>query len=138
VLAVRGSIGSIPGVRTDGLPPDKLFYAGGGGSVRGFAYQSAGPRDAFNMPIGGASIVEASIELRQRIGESFGVVAFVDAGAHYLTTLPDFSETPRIGAGLGVRYYTGFGPVRLDVGVPLNRRSTDASFGVYVSLGQAF
>lgn len=139
VLALRASFGTEPAVSVAGIPPDKLFYAGGGGSVRGFVYQSAGPRDAFNNPLGGASVVEASVEFRQRIGKSFGAVAFVDAGSAYPDIMPDFSLfAPRVGAGVGARYYTDFGPVRLDVGFPLNRRDGDPAFGVYVSLGQAF
>jgi translocation and assembly module TamA len=139
VIAGRAAFGTIPGGTNASIPPDKLFYAGGGGSVRGYTYQSAGPRDAFNNPLGGASLVEGSIEFRQRIGKSFGVVAFIDAGNAYLTTLPNFGENaPRIGTGVGVRYYTGFGPARLDFGIPLNKRDGDAPFGVYVSLGQAF
>ena len=139
VLAGRAAFGSIPGGTNASIPFDKLFYAGGGGSVRGFAYQSAGPRDAFNNPLGGASLVEASLEFRQRFGESWGAVVFVDAGSAYTDTLPNFSQfSPRLGAGAGVRYYTGFGPARLDVGVPLNKRDGDAPFGVYVSIGQAF
>jgi translocation and assembly module TamA len=139
VLAGRASFGTIPGGTNAAIPFDKLFYAGGGGSVRGFAYQSAGPRDAFNNPLGGASVVEGSLEFRQRIGKSFGVVAFVDSGAAYLETWPDFNElTPRVGAGLGVRYYTAFGPARIDVATPLNPRSGDGAIGVYVSIGQAF
>jgi len=138
VLAGRASIGSIPGVRTGAIPPDKLFYAGGGGSVRGFAYQSAGPRDTFFTPTGGASVIEGSIELRQRIGESFGVVAFVDVGSAYPGKIPDFALMPRIGAGIGARYYTDFGPIRVDVGFPVNRRAGDDRFGLYISLGQSF
>lgn len=139
VLALRGAFGSIPGGQNASIPPDKQFYAGGGGSIRGFTYQSAGPRDAYNNPIGGASLVEASVEFRQRIGESFGAVAFVDAGGAYSDTLPNFSQMfPRVGTGVGVRYYTGFGPLRLDLGFPLNKRQGDAPFGVYVSIGQAF
>jgi len=139
VLATRASIGTEPAISIGGIPPDKLFYAGGGGSVRGFVYQSAGPRDAFNNPLGGASVVEASVEFRQRIGKSWGAVAFVDAGSAYPYFLPDFSYAmPRVGAGVGARYYTDFGPVRVDVGLPLNRREGDPAFGVYVSLGQAF
>jgi translocation and assembly module TamA len=139
VLATRASFGTEPAVSIGGIPPDKLFYAGGGGSVRGFVYQSAGPRDAFNNPLGGASVIEASVEFRQRIGESWGAVAFVDAGSAYPDFFPDFSfAAPRVGAGVGARYYTSFGPVRVDVGFPLNRRSGDPPFGVYVSLGQAF
>jgi translocation and assembly module TamA len=139
VLATRASFGTEPALSIGGIPPDKLFYAGGGGSVRGFVYQSAGPRDAFNNPLGGASVVEASVELRQRIGKSFGAVAFVDAGSAYPDFLPNFSLfAPRVGAGAGIRYYTDFGPIRLDVGLPLNRREGDPPFGVYVSLGQSF
>ncbi|TMJ25862.1 MAG: outer membrane protein assembly factor [Alphaproteobacteria bacterium] len=139
VLAGRAAFGTIPGGTNASIPFDKLFYAGGGGSVRGFAYQSAGPRDAFNNPLGGASLVEGSIEFRQRIGESWGAALFVDAGSAYTDTMPNFSQfAPRLGAGAGVRYYTGFGPARLDVGVPLNKRDGDAPFGVYVSIGQAF
>jgi translocation and assembly module TamA len=139
VIAGRAAFGSIPGGTNAFIPPDKLFYAGGGGSVRGYTYQSAGPRDNFNNPLGGASLVEGSVEFRQRIGKSFGVVAFVDAGSAYLNTVPNFSEnTPRLGAGVGARYYTGFGPARLDVALPLNKRDGDAAFGIYVSLGQAF
>ncbi len=139
VLAGRASFGTIPGGTAANIPFDKLFYAGGGGSVRGFAYQSAGPRDAWNNPLGGASVVEGSVEFRQRIGKSFGAVAFVDAGSAYTDTIPDFSQfAPRIGTGVGVRYYTDFGPARLDVGFPLNKREGDAPFGLYVSIGQAF
>jgi translocation and assembly module TamA len=139
VLATRASLGTEPAISIGGIPPDKLFYAGGGGSVRGFVYQSAGPRDAFNNPLGGASVVEASVEFRQRIGKSWGAVAFVDAGSAYPGFFPDFSLfAPRVGAGVGLRYYTDFGPVRADVGLPLNRRDGDPPFGIYVSLGQAF
>jgi translocation and assembly module TamA len=139
VLALRASFGIEPTSNIPGIPPDKLFYAGGGGSVRGFVYQSAGPRDAFNNPLGGASVVEGSVEFRQRFGKSLGAVAFVDAGSAYPDILPNFSLFgPRIGAGVGARYYTDFGPVRLDVGFPLNARDGDPPFGIYVSLGQAF
>ena len=139
VLAGRASFGTIPGGTAANIPFDKLFYAGGGGSVRGFAYQSAGPRDAYNNPLGGASLVEGSVELRQRIGKSFGAVAFIDAGSAYTDTIPNFSQMPpRLGTGAGVRYYTDFGPARLDVGIPLNKRDGDAPFGIYVSIGQAF
>jgi len=139
VLASRASLGSEPAISIGGIPPDKLFYAGGGGSVRGFVFQSAGPRDAFNNPLGGASVVEANVEFRQRLGKSWGAVAFVDAGSAYPDFFPDFSLfAPRVGAGVGARYYTDFGPVRVDVGFPLNRRDGDPAFGVYVSLGQAF
>ena len=100
VLATRASLGTEPAISIGGIPPDKYFYAGGGGSVRGFVYQSAGPRDDFNNPLGGASVVEANVEFRQRIGKSWGAVAFVDAGSAYPYFIPDFSLfAPRVGAG---------------------------------------
>jgi len=139
VLALRASFGSEPSSNVANIPPSKLFYAGGGGSVRGFVYQSAGPRDAFNNPLGGASVVEANVEFRQRLFKSFGAVAFVDAGSAYPGMVPDFSLFgPRVGAGVGARYYTDFGPIRLDVGFPLNPQQGDPGFTIYVSLGQAF
>jgi|FEC22Drversion2_1045045.scaffolds.fasta_scaffold00193_50 translocation and assembly module TamA len=139
VLATRASLGTEPTNQIASIPPHKLFYAGGGGSVRGFVFQTAGPLDNFNNPLGGASVMEANVEFRQRFGESWGAVAFVDAGSAYPWFFPDFSIfAPRVGAGVGVRYYTSFGPVRLDVGVPINKRDSDPPFGVYVSLGQSF
>jgi translocation and assembly module TamA len=94
--------------------------------------------DQDHNPLGGISLIEANLELRQRIGENWGVVAFIDAGSAYETLYPNFKPAPRVGAGLGVRYYTDFGPIRADVAVPLNRRPSDDWFGLYVSLGQAF
>jgi len=138
VIALRASVGSMPGARKDAVPPDKRFYAGGGGSVRGFAYQSAGPRDRDRDPVGGQSIVEGSVEVRQRLTETFGAVAFVDAGTAYAGALPGKGDSPRIGAGVGVRYYSDFGPIRADVATPLNRRPGDSWFGIYLSIGQAF
>jgi translocation and assembly module TamA len=119
------------------VPLDKRFYAGGGGSVRGYGYQRIGPRDANGRPIGGSSLVEGSAELRQRVRGNIGVVGFVDAGSVGLLEAPDFSDL-RIGAGLGLRYATAIGPLRLDVGVPLNREPGDSRYGIYVGLGQSF
>ncbi len=138
VVALRASVGAMPGATKDAVPPDKRFYAGGGGSVRGFEYQSAGPRDIDHRPLGGQSVVEGSIELRQRITEKIGAVAFVDAGTTYAGPFPGKGDAPRIGAGIGARYYSEFGPIRADVAVPLNRRPGDSWLGVYVSIGQAF
>ncbi|WP_203074185.1 autotransporter assembly complex protein TamA [Falsiroseomonas ponticola] len=136
VLALRGTLGSLVGADR-AVPLDKRFYAGGGGSVRGYSYQSIGPRDARNRPDGGSSLVEGSVELRQRVSGNFGMVAFVDAGSVGQRETPSFSDV-RLGAGLGVRYATAIGPVRLDVAVPLNRQEGDAGYGIYVGLGQAF
>jgi translocation and assembly module TamA len=136
VLAARTRLGSIYGAARDRIAPSRRFYAGGGGSVRGYSYQSIGPRDLNNDPIGGKSLAEFSLEARVRFG-NFGVVPFFDAGNISTGGLPRLGGL-RMGAGIGGRYYTNFGPIRVDVGTPLNRQKGDPRIAVYVSLGQAF
>ena len=137
VLAVRGAWGAIQGASKNNVPDDELFYAGGGGSVRGFKYQFAGDLSG-GEPTGGLSLGEVSGELRYRITDSFGIVAFLDGGRAFENEYPDFSKDLFWGAGLGLRYYTAIGPIRLDAAVPLNPRSNDEDFQIYVSIGQAF
>ena len=138
VLAALGAIGASAGVSLDDMPKDHRFYAGGGGSIRGYAFQHGGPIGIHDDPIGGLSSFEASVELRYKLTETIGLVPFVDAGNVYDSSLPDLSKRLLIGAGLGLRYYTGLGPVRLDVAAPLHKRDGDRPFQIYVSLGQAF
>lgn len=138
VLAGRVKLGSIVGAPIGELPPDKLFFAGGGGSVRGYAYRNIGVITNTGDIIGGRSLIEASGEVRGRITDTIGAVAFVDAGLVGEQSFPDFSEEMRVGAGGGLRYLTGLGPIRFDAAVPLNRRSGDPSFAFYVGIGQAF
>ena len=137
ILAVRGSFGSLLGAGRADVPRHLRYYAGGGGSVRGFDYQSIGPRDERDKPSGGASVVEGSVEWRQRVYGDFGAVAFVDAGAVANSSVPDTSNL-RVGAGLGVRYYTAIGPVRADVALPVVRQPGSSGYGLYVGIGQAF
>jgi translocation and assembly module TamA len=138
VLAGRLLLGSIlSGDMNLDVPASRRFFAGGGGSIRGYGYQAVGPRFPDNTPIGGQSLFETSLELRQKVGGSFGLVGFVDAGAVGTQKYPDF-KTASVGAGVGVRYDLGFGPLRADFGVPLNRQKGDAPFQVYISIGQAF
>ena len=137
VLALRAALGSAPGADRNEITLDKRFYAGGGGSVRGYTYQSIGPRDAANRPLGGASLVEASVEWRQRLTQNWGMAAFLDAGSVAAEAKPDFSGL-RAGTGLGIRYLTAIGPLRFDVGVPMDRQKDDPSFAIYIGFGQAF
>ncbi len=136
VLAGRVRLGSILGAGTQSIAPSRRFYSGGGGSVRGYGYQLIGPRDAANTPIGGRSLTEFALEARVRLG-SFGIVPFLDGGNVYTSPTPKFSRF-RLGTGLGVRYYSSFGPIRIDVGTPINRQAGDSRITVAVSLGQAF
>jgi translocation and assembly module TamA len=136
VIAGRARLGTIVGASAPRIAPSRRFYAGGGGSVRGYGYQAIGPRDAFNDPIGGRSLAEFALEARVRFGD-FGVVPFIDGGNISTGSLPGFKSF-RFGAGVGARYYSSFGPIRIDVGTPLNRQKGDPRVAVYVSLGQAF
>ena len=119
------------------MPSDRLFYSGGGGSVRGYEYQGVNPRLPDNTPRGGLSLFETSLEVRRDIGESFGAVAFVDGGAVGFQETPNLNNM-RYAAGIGARYKLPFGPVRADLAFPLNPREGDSSFQVYISIGQAF
>ncbi|EWY38395.1 membrane protein [Skermanella stibiiresistens SB22] len=138
VAAGRFSLGSIIGSSTTDIPADKRFYAGGGGSIRGYGYQDVGPRDALGETLGGRSLVEVGAEMRVKVTDTIGIVPFIDGGNVYEDSTPDFSEELRWGAGIGARYYTGFGPLRVDVAVPLNKQPGDSSWQLYISIGQAF
>lgn len=138
VLAGRLALGSIVGAEAEEIPAHRRFYAGGGGSIRGYGYQEVGPRDAFGDPRGGRSLFEVGAELRWRVTDTIGIVPFVDGGMVFDTALPTFDEEIKWGAGLGLRYYTGFGPLRADVAVPLNREEEDDAWALYLSIGQAF
>jgi len=157
VLALRALAGQALGASEFSLPPDQRFYGGGSGTIRGYAYQAVGPLfpelpptippnpagALAGYPIGGTAITTGSVELRQRFGANWGAAAFIDAGqvSAKLKFLPD---ELRIGFGVGVRYYTPIGPIRVDVAVPTQRHANDVSpqedgvFQVYIGLGQAF
>lgn len=139
VVALRGSVGSLVGAERDEVPADERFYAGGGGSIRGIGFDLAGPLDDDDKPLGGRSVAEGSIELRSRWGENLGAVLFLDAGTVNSSVLPSGGERVLFGAGPGIRYFTPIGPVRVDLGFPLNPRAgVDDPFQLYFSLGQAF
>lgn len=135
VAAFRAEYGAFAG--SNAVPTDRLFFAGGGGTVRGYEYQSLSPNDEFGEYFGGRSLFSASAELRWRRSERFGYAAFVDLGAAGDDPGTVFSEA-KASAGLGIRYYPGFGPIRFDVAAPLNKRDGDAPLQIYVSIGQAF
>ena len=140
VLAGRVRVASIPGAPLEAIAPSRRLYAGGGGSVRGYGYREIGPLKDTGDPVGGRSLVEVSAEARIGTGLMDGaisIVPFVDAGSVGLDPVPDF-DTVKYGAGIGVRYDTGFGPLRLDVAFPLNPGPNDNWVAVYVALGQAF
>ncbi len=139
VIAMRASVGSIAGAKSARIPANERFYAGGSGSVRGYAYQLAGQIDEKNSPIGGRSIIETSLELRTRIKSDIGVVLFFDSGNVFTSITPPFGKKMFHGVGFGARYFTDFGPLRLDVGFPVKgRKKIDRAFQLYFGIGQNF
>ena len=137
VVASRVALGAIIGAPLGAIPPSRRYYVGGGGSVRGYGYQDIGPKDVNNVPVGGRSSTELALEFRYRVTKTIGVVPFFDAGSLYTSEYPKFRDF-QYGAGLGVRYYSAFGPIRFDAATPLNPRKGDPTVAIYVSIGQSF
>jgi translocation and assembly module TamA len=137
VLAGRLGLGVIAGADLAEIPSGHRFYAGGGGSVRGYAYRTVSPLVAGDI-IGGRSLFEASAEARIKITDTIGIVPFVDVGSAFASSVPDFKGFTAVGVGLGLRYLTSIGPIRLDVATPVTRRDGDRPVAIYVSIGQAF
>jgi len=138
-LAARMKFGSIVGESTAALPANKRFYAGGGSSIRGYRFQSVGPLGTANTPLGGRSLFEVSAELRAKVTDTIGGVIFIDGGNVYDDELPDLSTDLQWAIGFGGRYFTTFGPIRLDFGFPINPRDgVDDFMQFYISIGQAF
>ena len=138
VLAGRLSVANVFGGSIGDLPEDRLLYAGGGGSVRGYEFRSISPKDDDGDLTGGRSLVEGSVELRYRFMENYGIVPFFDAGTVTEDVFPSFNEPIQYAGGLGFRYYSPIGPIRADIATPLNPRSDDEPVAFYISIGQAF
>ena len=137
VLAERIHVGDIFLGTIPAVPASRRFYSGGGGSVRGYGYQDVGPRFPNNSPEGGISLVETTVELRQKLFGPIGGVLFADSGV--LGSTQTFNlKAAAAGVGAGLRYDLGFAPLRFDVAVPVERRAGDASVQVYISIGQSF
>lgn len=139
IAAGWARIAVIRGAGLAEVPADRRLYVGGGGSVRAYGFQLAGPVDDAGDPTGGLSALAFGAELRARLTDAIGIVPFIEAGNAYASPWPEPDNGLLWGAGLGLRYHTPIGPVRADVAVPINpRRGIDDSFQVYLSLGQAF
>jgi translocation and assembly module TamA len=140
VLAGRLQAGAILGTKLTNTPRDDLFLSGGGGTVRGQPYQSLGInllRGAVNYQVGGTYFMAGSVELRTKVTETIGIVGFVDAGRVDVDGFFSAAGDWHGGAGLGLRYSTGFGPIRLDVAAPVGGK-TGKGVQIYVGLGQSF
>ena len=138
-FALRGQLGSVAGPTLATAPTDFLFYSGGGGTVRGQDYQSLGVDLGGGQEIGGRSFLGLSGEVRVKTGDKLSVVGFIDAGYIGSEAFPDGSTGNwHSGAGLGVRYDTGIGPIRVDLGIPVSGPGDNTGFELYIGIGQAF
>ncbi len=136
-FAGRLQLGAVTGAALLGTPRDYLFFSGGGGTVRGQPYQSLGiPLLRGTSDIGGSLFLGASVELRARFGRGWGAAVFADYGQIAVMGQAGTDDW-HAGAGLGLRYDTGFGPIRLDVAAPVGGETGDG-VQIYVGIGQAF
>ncbi len=137
VLALRAMVGDTWGASEFQVPADQRFYGGGSANMRGYRYQWASPQFADQLPAGGLAMDAGTVELRQRIGTNWGAVTFFDVGQVSEQPAPFTGQTyPSV--GIGARYFTGFGPIRVDFAVPLVQVPGDFPFEVYIGLGEAF
>lgn len=141
VFAGRVQAGAVVGSRLLGTPRDYLFYSGGAGTVRGQPYQSLGvdvlrSTSGSAFTTGGKTFLGGSVEARLKVGESLGLVGFFDVGRVDADEFFGFGDW-HSGAGVGVRYATPVGPIRLDVAMPVGGKTGDG-MQIYVGLGQAF
>ena len=138
VLAGRFQLGSIVGADLLDTPPNYLFYSGGGGTVRGKPYESLGVDLGGGNSLGGRAFLGLSGEIRTEVTDSIGIVAFLDAGYIGPESFYDGSGEWQYGTGLGLRYNTPIGPLRFDIGIPLDQQPEDSDFQIYIGIGQAF
>jgi Outer membrane protein len=138
VLAGRTRLGTVVSSEHQKVPDNHRFYAGGAGSVRGYDRDIIGPLDAKNNPEGGRFVFELGAEIRAQIYGDIGLALFAESALVDEQPNPQADTRMQTGVGVGVRYYSPVGPVRLDLAIPLEKREVDADFELYISLGQAF
>lgn len=138
VLAGRAQIGSVWGPSLEDTVPDYLFYSGGGGTVRGQPYQSLGVTADNGEFTGGQSFAALSAEIRATVRKNISLVGFYDAG--FITEESGFAGDSdwHAGAGIGLRYNTGIGPIRVDLATPTTGDGAGKDYEIYIGIGQAF
>ncbi|MEN8895282.1 MAG: BamA/TamA family outer membrane protein [Yoonia sp.] len=140
-LAGRLQVGSLLGTSIQNTPADFLFYSGGGGTVRGQPYKSLAIDDLVGgqaVRTGGQSFVGAQLEARYAVSDTIGLVGFYDVGQVSADAGFDNNTGWHAGAGVGIRYNTGIGPIRLDIGTPASGANIAKSVQVYIGIGQSF
>ncbi len=137
-FAGRIRLGSVFGASFENIPQNRRLFSGGGSSVRGFDFQAVGPLDDDGAPTGGRSVIEAALEARMKVAANIQAAAFIDAGSVSERAAWDFGGDYFVGVGGGARYLSPIGPLRVDFALPLERRSSDRAWQLYISIGQPF
>ncbi len=138
-VAARVVMGNVIGASQYTIPPPDRMYGGSENILRGYRAFTVSPLHNGKTPIGGRSLLAASLEARFRTSGELGWAFFYDIGNVYSTPIPEPYRQQRCSVGTGIRYATPIGPLRFDIAVPLNRRSAiDPSFQIYFSIGQSF
>lgn len=138
ILGFRLQLGSIIGTPFQNIPFTHVFLGGSEDNLRGYRFKTVSPLNANGDPVGGRGALYFTFEPRYRITKSLGVVTFFDAGTVTLKGYPRLDAHWFKSVGLGLRYFTIFGPLRVDVGFPLDRRHLDPRYRFYTSIGQTF
>ena len=139
VLAFRCQIGSIVGPSISHIPLTKVFLGGSDDNLRGYRYRTVSPKNQNGTPEGGKGVIYFSFEPRFRLTKTIGLVPFTDIGTVSKKAFPSPNQKWYKSVGIGLRYFTFFGPLRGDIGFPLNRRKgIDPKFRIYASIGQTF
>lgn len=143
VMATWGKANFITGGNRITLPANKLLYAGGAGSVRGYRHQRLGPLDSVGKPLGGRSSVQVGVEGRIKVHPKWSIVPFYEGANVRESPMPNLRQNFLWGYGVGARYHLDFAPIRFDVAFPqkvrrVNGRRRDSLVNVYFSIGQAF
>ena len=121
------------------IPLNEKFYAGGPESLRAFNFQSVGPLDENDVPIGGRlQFVMNALEVRQTIYKWIGAVAFADVGNVWAKTNQFRIRDLRLAPGIGIRLSTPIGLARMDFGINADPQADEPFGKVYFSMGQAF
>jgi len=136
-LSLRGGVAYGFG-GTDELPLVERFFLGGRSTVRGYEQDTLGPKGADNNPTGGNAFLMGNLELRTAVGKGIGIVPFLDAGNVWVKPADFRISDIRYTAGLGLRYETPVGPLRIDYGVKLNKEERESRGAVHFSIGHAF
>lgn len=140
IFALKVMLGSIMGASENAIPTPERFLSGTENALRGYRYLTVSPLIHHGRkPAGGRSLAIASIEFRNRMGKNWGWVGFYEVGNVFKDPAPNFDHGVLQSAGIGIRYFTPVGPLRLDFAVPLNpRKHIDGPFQIYFSIGQSF